>query len=531
MKGIKKFAIAAAFALVALAALPFAGCIIKNSEDKLFEPYVKYSDFGAAGDGKTNDFYAIKKAHEYANQNGVSVKADRRAKYYIGAVEDYVPVKTNVDWSGAEFIIDDKSADTYGKVWWYSVFMLLPDTLPEEIQMPQDYSLSAGAQNVGLTFGKDVMLAVFNDQKRDFIRYGYDGDTGWARQEIILVDKNGNVDPSTPIQWDYDKVTKMTAYATDDSPVILRGGKFTTIANDDPQSLNYFDRGIKVKRANVTVKNVEHYVVGEGATGSPYNGFFRTEFASNVVFENCVMTGHKYYNQGTYDTRLKSSNNVKYLNCTQSNDISDDSLWGIMCSDFCKNLYMQGCKLSRFDAHMGVYNATIKDSEIGQHISVTGGGTLLVENVVTYAKKGTWFNRFVTLRSDYGSFFYGDVIIKDCTMYTERGINYVLAAEWYDWDFGYECRYPKNITIDNVQLVTDTDEYDHKCLYIFSQQSKDTTYEEAKKSKNPPVLTEKIIIKNNTDPVTGKSKTAFKIIPDDGGWFAQTEVGGYQTEG
>lgn len=506
--------------------LPFVGCKNTDQEDKLFEPHVKYSEFGAVGDGKTDDFAAIKKTHEYANENHVAVKADSGAKYYIGAVEDHADVKTNVDWSGAEFIIDDKSAADNSRVWWHALFLVLPDTEPQDISLPYGYSLSAGQQNLGLTFEKNVMLALYNDEKRDFIRHGFSGDTGAARQEIIIADKNGNVDPSTPLQWDYSKVTSMKAYATDDKPIMLRGGKFTTIANDDPVIQNYFDRGIKIKRSNVTVKNVEHYVTGEGATGSPYNGFYRTEFASNVVFENCVMTGHKIYKntsgneQGTYDTRPFSSNNIRYINCTQANDHTDPAYWGVMCSDYCKNLYMEGCKLSRFDAHKGVYNATITNCDIGQNISVTGGGLLKIENVTKRCAAGTYFNRFVTLREDYGSFFYGDIIIKDSILLTGRGINYVVAASWYDWDFGYECRFPTTITLDNVKMKYDEGitEYLHPCLYVFSHMTNEEsqTPEYVKNSRNPFTATKKVIIKNNS--------TEFKMTTNKFGWFSETEM-------
>ncbi len=502
-----------------------SGCADKSDpDDEKFNNAVSYSDFGAVGDGVADDFDAIKKAHMHANENGLPVKAESGKKYYIGPREDCITVKTDVDFTGAEFIIDDKSADKDSKVWRYSVFNVRSDVESASVNVPAGMSVKSGQTKLDLKLEKPAMLMIYNDDHKDFIRHT--SGASESRQEILLTDENGNVDPSTPVQWDYEKVTRIVAYSTDDRPVLIRGGRFITIANDDPLGMHYYERGIKIERSNVTVKNIQHYVTDEGETGSPYNGFFRTDYACNVTFENCVMTGHKYYDRGSYDTRLGYSNNVKYLNCTQSNGISDDSLWGIMCSDFCKNLVMQGCKLSRFDAHMGVYNATIKDSEIGQHISVTGGGTLLVDNVVTYAKTGkiNWFNRFVTLRDDYGSFFYGDIIIKDSTMYSERGINYVIAASWYDWEFGYECRYPKTVTVDNVRLVTDTEEYDHKCLYVFSQQSKDMTYDDAKKSKNPPVLTEKVVIKNNTDPATGEQKTAFKMTTGGGGWFENTEI-------
>ncbi len=524
----KKLACVMLTVLIFFSFTVFSGCAQKseNPDDAKFINAVSYSDFGAVGDGVADDFAALKAAHTYANEKGVAVKAEKGEKYYIAPHEDYIPVKTDVDWTGAEFIIDDKSADKDTKVWWYSVFNVRSDTDRVNVNIPEGMRIKAGQKKLDLTFEKPVMLAVYNDNYMDFIRYS-SGVKG-PRQEILLVDENGSIDPSTPVQWEFETVTRLVAYATDDRPVLLRGGKFTTIANDDPLGMHNYDRGIKVERSNTTVKNVRHYMVGEGDVSSPYTGFYRTNYTCNVVFENCVMTGHKYYNQGNYDICADNSNNVKYLNCTQSNDITDDGLWGIMCSNFCKNLYMQGCKLSRFDVHMGVYNATVKDSEIGGHISVCGGGKLLVENVVTYAKKGTWFNRFITLRPDYGSFFYGDITIKDCVMYSERGINYVLAGDWYDWDFGHECRYPKTVTIDNVRLVLDADvlaetgEYVHDCLYIFSRQSEDTTFENALKSKNPPVLTERVIIKNNTDTKTGKPKTAFKMTFEDGGWFKST---------
>jgi len=535
MKKILK--IGAGIALIAAtiaSTLPTVACSEKDEDDKLFETCVTYGEFGAVGDGKTDDFAALKKTHEYANEHNVAVKAERGKKYYIPAVEDKIVVKTNVDWTGAEFIIDDKSAAEDSKVWWYPVFHVQSDTEKKELEIPEGMSFKAGQTRIGLTFEEPVLLMVYNENKLDFIRYGSSQEHGYPRQEPILVDEEGKIDPSTPLQWDYETVTKAVAYSVTDTPLLLRGGKFTTIANDDSVHRNYFDRGIRVERSNTRVKNVEHYVTEEGTTGSAYNGFFRANYVNNVLFENCVMTGHKLFknqygsDQGTYDTKLGYSNHVGYKNCIQANDHTDPAYWGVMCSDYCKNLFMDGCKLSRFDAHMGVYNATITNCDIGQHISVTGGGLLKIENIISRAAPtSTYFNRFVTLRNDYGSFFDGDVIIKDSTLITARGINYIFGAAWYDWDFGYECRFPKTVTLDNVQFKYENvpeGTYLHPCLYIFSKLS-DETYENALKSKNPPVLTEKVIIKNNTDPQTGKEKTAYEIITNEGkDWFKDTLI-------
>mgnify|MGYP006139981951 CR=1 FL=1 len=49
--------------------------------------WVRYSDFGARGDGKTDDIDAIAATHAVANQYELSVKADKGATYYIGGKE------------------------------------------------------------------------------------------------------------------------------------------------------------------------------------------------------------------------------------------------------------------------------------------------------------------------------------------------------------------------------------------------------------------------------------------------------------
>ena len=49
--------------------------------------FVTYEDFGAAGDGKTDDMDAVIAAHNYANANLMRVKTNPSAVYLLSVTE------------------------------------------------------------------------------------------------------------------------------------------------------------------------------------------------------------------------------------------------------------------------------------------------------------------------------------------------------------------------------------------------------------------------------------------------------------
>ena len=71
---------------------------------------VLYSQFGAKGDGKANDFAAIKATHVLANQYGHIVTAKADSTYKLGSTGgDSIPIMTDTNWNGCTFIFDDAS--------------------------------------------------------------------------------------------------------------------------------------------------------------------------------------------------------------------------------------------------------------------------------------------------------------------------------------------------------------------------------------------------------------------------------------
>ena len=72
--------------------------------------YVTYEDFGAVGDGVTDDFAAIYKAHEYANENKLPVEGKAGAKtiynIVINGVSGAQPCDNLATKGGQEPVID-----------------------------------------------------------------------------------------------------------------------------------------------------------------------------------------------------------------------------------------------------------------------------------------------------------------------------------------------------------------------------------------------------------------------------------------
>ena len=181
---------------------------------------------------------------------------------------------------------------------------------------------------------------------------------------------------------------------------------------------------------------------------------------------SCVFTGHKTYvetsgrsNMGSYGINLNSSNALYFKNCDQTNFFYPDGtpsvnevIWGIMGSNYCKNITYDSCRLTRLDAHAGVYNATVKNSEI-IYIRLTGGGEFLIEDSTVYG------NEIVSLRDDFGCTWRGNATIRNCELKNNGVVNLFHARFYEHHNFGYQAYYPANIVIDNLKLQEPSDIY------------------------------------------------------------------------
>jgi len=461
---------------------------------------VRYSDFGARGDGKADDIDAIAATHAFANQHGLLVKADDKATYYIGGKDRTAIIQTDTDFGTAAFIIDDTDVQNRNA----SVFMVssgLQSFKPEGIA-----SLKRNQEKIDLSLPGTCLITVTNSNVKHYIRFGLNQNNGSSQTDLFIVDKNGHVDMNAPIIWDFDQITDITALPIDGKTLNITGGRFTTIANQAESKYTYYSRNIAIRRSNVLVDGLVHRVTDEGDHGAPYGGFINIGECSYVTVKNTVLTGHKTYrtigsagkpvSMGTYDLSVNRALNVSFVNCSQTNDVNDPTYWGILGSNFCKNLLYDNCTFSRFDAHMGVANATIRNSTLGHMgINAIGSGTFIVENSTIRGRS------LINLRPDYGSTWQGEFIIRNCIFVPSGGkpTSSALISGSYSGqhNFGYTCYMPERITIENLHIDDSNHPVDYKGPAIFTDFNPQMTDDSCRETF-PYVKTREVILRNVT---------------------------------
>ncbi len=430
------------------------------------QKYLTYEQFGAVGDCLTDDMPAIVACHNYANEKNLPVRANDNATYYIGGKDLTAVIRTDVNWGRAHFVIDDRELENINQV----CFSVVGD---KKSFVPDIKSIKRGQKKVDFPHNGSVYVSISDESRRVYIRKGLNMDNGRAASDCFVVDAEGSI--IGDINWDYDNISGAYAVSADDTPIVIEGGVFTTIANRQPSFYNYHMRNIRINRSHVTVRGITHLVTGEGETGAPYNGFLCAEFCHDITLEDCLLTPHFTYrteskvpgemvSMGSYDLSIGAVVGIKLINVRQTIDVTDTRYWGLMGSNFSKNFYMEGCEMSRYDAHMGVTNCHIKNCRLGHMgTNLIGFGECIIEDTTFIS------SRTVSLRHDYGATFHGRLVMKDCT-WIPTGRNGKAYAEIIngknegDHDFGYECAMPYEIVIDGL-TIDDRDVVSENLVY------------------------------------------------------------------
>lgn len=473
---------------------------------------VSYEAFGAVGDGAADDLPAIVEAHAFANAHGLAVKTKPDATYHLGRRALTAIIATATDWGTSKFIIDDTEVENH-RVSLFAVRSLLEPVTLSISRLTRDQ------RSLEVRPPVDCWVRVENSGKRLYIRRGLNQNDGAPQRDCFILRRDGTIEGD--IDWNYDTITRVEAHPIDERPLMLKGGIFTTTANRMKQvkGYNYWARNIVITRSNTVVEGLAHTVVGETDVGHPYRGFLVASRCADVTLRDCWVTGHKTYttigaagkpvSMGTYDVSADEVVNFTMIGCRMDN-ICDPTRWGVIGTNFCKNILLENCTLSRMDTHQGVSGTyTIRGCTLGHAgLNAIGRGTLTVEDSTLHGRS------LISLRGDYGSTWEGTVVIRNSRWIPACGaaVQPTLLAASNDGqhDFGYPCFMPREILIDGLVIDDRNVTKDYQGPFLFTDPDGAGANANAASRPFPYRLTEQVTIRN----LTTTSGKKIRISPD-----------------
>ncbi len=477
--------------------------------------YVNYEMFGAKGDGVTDDSLAIQAAHEYANKHNLKIKTNPGATYYFGPETHTAVIMTDVNFGTSKFIIDDSSVPVDKRH--APIYKVISGKTPYSIELK---SLKKNQTKLDMEFPGRSFVTVKNSNVKQFIRKGANQNSGSDQIDSFVVDSTGYI--LNPVIWDFETVTSAYVIPIDENILTISGGIFTVIANQAESKYNYYGRNISVSRSNTVIEKMIMYTDGELDHGAPYSGFISTNNCVNFTLRDSYITPRKIYNtigsagvpvdMGSYTFSAYNTIGINLINVIQKN-IMDRKYWGIMGTNHCKDILLDGCCLSRFDSHENVTNLTIKNSVIGHMgLNAIGHGNLIAENLTIYN------HYFISFRGDYGARWDGDAYFKNIIWHTDNSAMPAFITTYSqcgEHNYGYKCMLPHRVTIENFRICDGCSQKNYKGVALFNNQrgtintSEKLDYSD-KNHLYPLFFTEKVKLKN----IKTDSGLGFKLFSD-----------------
>lgn len=487
-----------------------------------------YSDYGAVADGVsdqkgngsgTNDYMSLYNCHTAANAyRSIGAKvavmavggAHSKTSFYIGAPDNMasILVKTDVQLSGATFIVDDRTVKQDRGDYELPVFKVERDYTQINVTGNMPNGIKEGATNIGFAPGAPMLIKLTDHSQWEYIREGANNTagTGVSIAEVIIVDEYGNVNSTTPVQHTFTNVPyckygcapvdaggdgkcdtcgksivksfSAVAYRIDDTPITINGldknGNINFVwenITDDQVDVSSYDqcqRVIKVERSNVTVQGIDRVFTEDDDNTTPrqtYAGIVNTQYCNNIVIKDMLVYQHLgHYIQengkntsvslGSYEFSGANTCNISWINCQVKNFFWDDgsiTYRGLFGTNYMRNMYFKDCFLNSMDSHSGAYNVTMEDCTF-EHINYVGGGDIIMKNITVYTSKN--YRMAIHLRQDYGAHWKGNVYMDGIRIRynVNDSISSIdlIKAYYTNFNFGMETYLPINVYANNI---------------------------------------------------------------------------------
>ncbi|MBR0218987.1 MAG: hypothetical protein IJQ33_07300 [Clostridia bacterium] len=432
---------------------------------------VSYADFGAKLDGVTDDTEAVIACHDYANEHGCPVFQHsgtvymETAQHRVNGVRHNVNIKTDVDWTGATFLIKPPIQDER------IVFAVCPDEEKEDVDLTPAQIDQLHGSKLNIDFLKDypneLVTFMIEREYPDIVIGMRDGwvESGYPEpsyySETAAVDRNGalmdgplfldisDCMPRDPSISDHTQnITghmKMRRRSLLDAPITIKGGTFR-LAHNGRFANPYY---LYITRSNVTIQGLlcdagDRYECDD----MRYRGeLIRADYAYNLCFRDCVMENFGNFLPADEPTKT----NVSYvLVCTHCSNVLIDHCqflrgWGPVQTSWCKRLTVRDSVMGRVDNHYGCRDFLIQGcTMVTSHSNINvgyGDGYLTVRDTkfIKTRDYDTIFNsRLVYCREDYCSIFQGNITLENIQIETFYETTLLYAAFESSYAFMHE---------------------------------------------------------------------------------------------
>ena len=410
---------------------PFTGSVATNVGDKLAQT-VSIKDFGAVGDGVTDDTTAVIAAHTYANTVFAEVSYAGCTQVALQA-NAQIPLQTSVDFAGCQLVIlgginTPPSFSTFN-----NLYVVTDPACP---LVTVTGSVLATNLTAGALF---PTLGLFDGHGYAFLECGFQipnrAETGTTNyQQAFKVNRNGRV--SSPLSADisaFAGAITVTYRKTSERRLVIKNVSLMEGAWNN-------QRVFYIQRCNVEVDNFT--MMFTGGTFDNIQNIIKIEHGSDITIRNFISTGRPVTTTaGSYNLDIFGGADIIVDNMNALTG------WGATGTNHINGVKFVNCVLNRLDAHGGGHNVFAENCDLHESGMVYGwgGGILSVKNCR--------LNRCnaIATRGDYGGQFFGDLVVADCeTTNNNTATMLVVDLETNPLGASTPVNAPRTITVSNV---------------------------------------------------------------------------------